>query len=168
MIGVAFFIVSAVLYHHLGALWFRNKVAIYITSAKSVAFIKVSIVTYTVIFWKYKKSRDRMHQFQSPDITDRNQQSSTLHMFRNSRFYVSVLIIFTYLLFNTIPYCVFTFLIENNYLTNKKHITTGSIIAGFMIHLGYTSDAIIYIFLQNNVRKTLSKMVCRGENSQQN
>ena len=68
---------------------------------------------------------------------------------------------------------MFTFLIENGYLTNKKHITTGSIIAGFMIHLGYTSDAVIYTFLQAPIRKTLSKMVCQcrdneGENSQQN
>ena len=160
MIGLVYFIVSVVLCFYLGATWFRNKEMVYIISAKSIAFITVSIGTYNVLFWKFKKSRDTIRQFQISDDTGRNEPSA-LQMFRNSRFYVSVLIIFTYLLFNTIPYCVFTFLIENGYLTNKNHITTESSIAGFMLHLGYTSDAVIYIFLQSNVRKTLSKMVCR-------
>ena len=54
-----------------------------------------------------------------------------------------------------------------------KHITNESSLLGLMLQLGYTSDALIYIFLQSRVRKTLSKMVCRcrdneSENLQQN
>ena len=169
VIGMVYLIVSVVLCYHLSATWFRNKVMVYIVSAKSVAFIIVSIGTYNVLFWKYKKSRDSIRQFTISGDTDKNEHTSALQMFRNSRFYVSVLMILTYLLFHTIPYCVLTFLIENSYLSMKNHVTAESSIAGFMLHLGYASDAVIYIFLQTNVRKTLSKMVCRcrdneGEN----
>ena len=169
VIGVAYFVASLVLCYHFGPSWFRNIEMVYLNLAKSIAFIIVSIGTYNVLFWKYKKSGDSLHQFQISGDTDQNEHTSALQMFRNSRFYVSVLIISTYLLFHTIPYCVLTFLIENGYVSKEKHITTESIIAGFMLHLGYTSDAVIYIFLQTNVRKTLSKMVCRcrdneGEN----
>ena len=73
-------------------------------------------------------------------------------------------------LFNTIPYCVLMLLIKNGKLNMDKHITNESSLLGLMLQLGYTSDALIYIFLQSRVRKTLSKMVCRdnrGENSHQ-
>ena len=90
-------------------------------------------------------------------------------MFRNSRFYISVLIISTYLLFVTIPYCVFTFLSSEGGLLANKTSTLEYHIAEILINLTYTSDAVIYIFLQGDVRNTLLEMVyCCGVNQGEN
>ena len=160
---------NVVIYYFKGAAWVYNATIAYAGLVKSIVFIMLAAVTYSVIFWKYKKSRESLRRFQSPDNMEINKYSSSLQIFRKSRFYVSVLIIFTYLLFIIIPYCVFAFLSANDKLLKKKTTTTEFNIAEILIHLSYTSDAIIYIFLQSDVRKTLLGIIycCRdiqGEN----
>ena len=171
IIGIAMFLLS-ILLCFIWEPWFKTIESIYYALAQSIAFIIVAFLTYAVIFWKYKKSRDSLRQFQNSGNIEGAEQSSAVQMFRNSRFYVSVLIILTYLLFITIPFCVFvihmgkgTFEVE----TTSSKTTTSKV--EIMLHLSYTSDAIIYIFLQGDVRKTLFNMIyccCDQENVAQN
>ena len=124
VIGCLWSLANVVMYYFRGSEWVYNVTVAYVGLVKSIAYIVLAFVTYLVIFWKYKKSRDSLHQFQSSENTERSEHSSFLQMFRKSRFYVSVLIIFTYLLFITIPYCVFAFLSANGKLLESKTTTT--------------------------------------------
>ena len=168
VIGCLWSLANVVMYYFRGSEWVYNVTVAYVGLVKSIAYIVLAFVTYLVIFWKYKKSRDSLHQFQSSENTERSEHSSFLQMFRKSRFYVSVLIIFTYLLFITIPYGVFVFLSANGKLLENKTITTEFKIAEILIHLSYTSDAVIYIFLQSDVRKTLLGIISCFRDNQEN
>ena len=98
-IGIAYIPLSIVLYHFFGR-WFVKVEAISALLATSILFIMVALVTYAVIFWKFMKSRAAVrHSGFSKDVNQ--QQSSIIRTFHQSRFYVSILIILTYLLFNT-------------------------------------------------------------------
>lgn len=170
IIGFVWSLVNVVLCYFRGAAWIYNATMVHVTLAQLIAFTILALVTYSVIFWKYKKSRDSLHRFEISDNTERNEQSSALQMFRNSRFYVSILISTTFLVFITIPFCVDTFLSANGQLQNDNYSTsTAYNIAEILGYLGYTSDAIIYIFLQKDVRKTLLGMIyCCRENQGEN
>ena len=159
IIGIACSIASVLVYRFKGYSWFWQKGTIYFTLFQSIAFIMVSFVVYSAIFWKYKQSRDLLRQFQISGSTIGNEHSSTLQMFRNSRFYVSFLIILTFLLFNTIPYCFFTLMIRDGELMIRGG-GFKAFAAVFMLRMSFTSDAVIYIFLQKDVRRTLFRTFC--------
>ena len=110
--------------------WYHKVEVIYILAAFSILFTVVALVTYAVIFWKYVESRDMTRQHAVPD-SDRSSHTSAVQAFLKSRFYISVLIILTYMLFNTIPFFALT-------------SSTGVLIP---LCLGYTTDALIYIFI---------------------
>ena len=106
--GIGCSVALVFVYYFKGFLWFWQTEAICFTLVQSISFILVSFVVYSAIFWKYKRSRESLRQFQiSGPANGNNEHSSGLQIFRNSRFYVSILIILTFLLFNTIPYCFF-------------------------------------------------------------
>ena len=78
-------------------------------------------------------------------------------MSQKSRFYVSVLIILTYLIFNTIPFCAFISSYEE--YARYRESETQAVVA-ILLHLGFTADALIYIFIQRDVRKQLFELIC--------
>ena len=178
IIGVACSIASAFVYHFKGFLWFWKPEGVYFTLVQSIAFIAVSFVIYSAIFWKYKQSRDALRRSfhisassssnnnnnnstttnnNNNSSTNVNEHNSAVKLFRSSRFYVSILIILTFLLFNTIPYCFLTLIIKNGKFVSGGGHSTAAVL---MLHLSFTSDAVIYIFMQTDVRRTLFRTVC--------
>lgn len=96
---------------------------IYFKVAESGLFIMVAFVTYAIIFWKYKKSRDAVRQYQDSGNMDENESDSIVQTFLKSRFYVSIIIILTYLMFNTIPFCIFIILNQNGTVEHRDRDT---------------------------------------------
>ena len=142
--------------------WYEMTSIKYVIVGSSVFYNVVAIFTYVVIFWKYVRSKVRVRH--SNDPNDGQQRVSTVEVFVKSRFYVSVLIILTYLIFNTIPYCVHAILYPNSWTTNYRPVQFIMIV---LHHLGYLSDPVIYIFLQRDVRKQLSKlMICKVDSTE--
>ena len=86
--------------------WYQSMGIIYFNVCISSFYILLAMVTYIVLFTEFKKSRDIARQQNSSD-EGRESPAPAIQTFLKSRFYVSVLIISTYLIFNTIPFCAF-------------------------------------------------------------
>ena len=159
-IGMICIILFIILYYFLGR-WFVKVECVSFIVTISVLFIVVAFVTYAVIFWKYMKSRDAIHRY-DPSTNMSQQQASIAQTFLNSRFYVSILIILTYLMFNTIPFCTAVILSKNGKVIERG---TSFEIIFVLKHLAYTTDPLIYIFLQKKVRKKLFTTIrcCKGD-----
>ena len=112
----------------------------------SLIFIAIALLTYVIIYWKHKKSGRLLRNHEAPN--ENSQQQSTGKQSHKIKFYIPGLIIFTYLICNTIPLIIVAVLRypPNIYLRAVVLIN---------LDLGYTSDAFIYIFLQTKVRNQL-------------
>ena len=113
-----------------------------------ILFVITSLLTYATIFWKYKMSRNSLEADPSNRNGQHQQQHSPMH------FYIPVLIISTYVIFNATPFIILIFIDE----------VIAVDIAKILYSLGYMSDALIYIFLQPKVRKELF-VCCRRRKS---
>ena len=119
-----------------------------------IGFVVLALFTYTFIFRKFKAGRKPPHQpFLKGSNVPAARQNSTFEAFKNSRFYISVLLIFTFILFMIIPDLSFLFLCvlpDNISALQKEKIRTVCWISYGIANL---SDAFIYIFLQVEVKK---------------
>ena len=149
VIGVSVLICFQILTYYYGVLYAVDAV-IYMSVAASLLFVVVAIVTYIVIFWKFKKSRDAMRRLQGPQGS--SQSSARLV---KSKFYIPVLIIFTYLVFAAIPYIWSIGL----YIGKVASDSDAEITIIILWVSGYMCDGIIYIFFQRDVRKQLYVLV---------
>ena len=140
VLGATLTIFFVICNRYLGP-WYRQIEVVYFKVVFSVLYILVALITYAVIFWKYKISRG----LSGP-------QDVLINGTRNrpSRFYVALLIILSFLMFNIVPFC--TFAVSHKYTTEIP-----SLLEGILIHLGCIADALIYIFLQRDVRKQFFK-----------
>ena len=120
---------------------------IYLQFAFSVVFVITALLTYATIFWKYKISRRNLLEADS-SIGNDLPQHSRMH------FYIPLLIVFTYMILNATPYIMIIFI--------NKAVAID--IDTILFYLGYMSDALIYIFLQPEVRQKLF-MCCRRRDS---
>ena len=151
-IGLLLLILFEILYNFYGQ-WQEDEGMMNLWVSFSLLYIVVATVTYAVIFVEYYKSRYTAQRLNDAEQSESN-PTSALQLFLKSRFYVSVLIILTYLLFNTIPLCVASF------LKNIEINSQSQSIVLLLLYLGYTTDAVIYIFLQKDVRRQLFQLVC--------
>ena len=154
IIGGASFICFVVLFKFYGP-WYNKVELIYVNVSLSLLYIIVALVTYAVIFDKFKKSRHSTRRLKQ-DIGKRA-WTALADTFLKSRFYVSILIILTYLIFNTIPFCVFIFSRDKNIFLDTESISKK--VVSILLHIGYTADAVIYIFLQRDVKKQLFESI---------
>ena len=160
-VGIAFLLLSI----PLGP-WFRRVEALYFTLAQSCLFIIVAFVTYATLFWRYVKSRNALRQYRDSNAEDLNGSHSIAQTFLESRFYVSILIILSYLVFSTIPFAI---IIISKSVSEKGNFKRqygdgATFMSVISMHLSYTADAVIYIFLQKDVREKLFKtMSCSNE-----
>ena len=113
---------------------------LYASIVAEFAYICLAATTYTVMFLRYKISANR--------VSNSDNRVSIFQTFRRSKFYVSVLIILTYVLFYIIPLLFYTF-------SSSEEITDGYFAVISLMLFGHTSDAIIFVFFQKSVRKLL-------------
>ena len=123
-----------------------------------ILFIIVVTVSYSVIFHMYKKTRLTPTESNSKRTRKRQRKKSNFQIFRNSRFYVSGLLIVTFLLFVVIPDLIYLFFRIKN---GKENETLDDIIL-ILFLVSYLSDAIIYIFMQVPVRRLLWKKLFKS------
>ena len=71
---------------------------------------------------------------------------------------------FTYLIFDTIPFCVHSL----GQIHRLRDYAVALAVIRILLNLNYTSDAIIYIFLQKDVRKELFKCISRRKHNVNN
>lgn len=127
-------------------IWYS--VSYYIPAFFDFLYLVIALISYAILFSKFVKSK---RQF-----TNDENHESLWTIFHNSKFYVSVLLIFSFLIFTIIPN-----LIQVGYTINNEDPSNGfGMYAIISLNLSYTVDGIIFIFLQERVRKLLKEKFC--------
>lgn len=106
-------------------------------------FFAFAILTYISMFYSYIKSRK--------SVVNITGNESIFKTFINSRFYVSGLIIGSFLMLGVLAH----FLYISNYIHRDGVVTLQSLLyADVSFRFSFTVDGIIYIYLQKSSRKT--------------
>ena len=154
LLGIMCGVCSAFLYKLDSWRVFIN-VTRYVGVVFSVLFLAIALLTYVIIYWKNKKSARLLQNHKAQREND--QQQSTRQQSHKIRFYIPGLIILTYLICDTIPLIIIAV-----FGVPPNKFWLGAVL--IILDLGYTSDALIYIFLQTKVRNHLLRQ-SRGEQS---
>ena len=140
----------------------ENIFFIYVYPAIDAAFIILAIITYTLLFKKYRGSyllRTRAIELSSKstsgeDITAKPQ--SGFKLFNKSRFYIPVVLILVFLLFVALPDLIFL-IIGIHALHESQDIIFAS--CWILYAICNAVDAVVYVFLQQRVRNLLKEKV---------
>ena len=115
--------------------------------------IVLAMITYSVMFHKYRKSLTVMILCNRETGDSRSGgRLSVLKTFVQSKFCIPVLLITTFLSLIALPDIIHSAYIINGHPTKKL-----AIVARFLYNLSDTCDAIIYLFFQKKVRD----LICR-------
>ena len=130
----------------------------YVPPILQITYFIFSSITYCVMFMKYLKSK---RIFQQPDSTS----LSARKIFLRSRFFISVLLISSFLVLTVIPTLVcniWALTSPHTFRMTNEPARIFMIYTNVSIRLTHTIDAVIYIFLQPRVRRLLiQKIFCR-------
>lgn len=139
--------------YHCDVTAYRSQLTdIYIQTSLSIIFLLFAIYAYTTIFLKFSKSRKK-----SVGSNPYLSRQSTFTRFRQSRFYVAVLLITSLLILDVIPYLIYIALRlqKNIYLyPNIRYYLYIS------TYLSDTFDGIIYIYMNSPLRHLLIECLC--------
>ena len=119
----------------------------YVHSIFIFSFMLFVVYTYSYIFHKYKQSRRR------PSVYTQNngRLQSVCGIFCNSKFYITILLVGTFILFMVVPNLIYLFCdLSRSYDTH-----TVKDIVKIFYQFSFLSDACVYIFMQPAVRATL-------------
>lgn len=121
------------------------KIANYFIIVFDVSFVVAAVVAYIIIFDRFQKSLKHSILHRNSKRCEKN----LWKVFRSSRFYVSLFLILTYILFTIIPDLLWTF-----GAVGDDHTASGFLIC-ILYGISYTSDGMIYIFMQKKVKNML-------------
>ena len=103
-------------------------------------YLIFSIIVYCILFKLYRQSEKARLQKSSMSAN-----ASTYHIFKNTKFYIAVMIVATYLLLTVIPSMVFSIW----KLTHKENkLTVVMLIYSNSTRLSHTVDAVLYIYFK--------------------
>lgn len=122
----------------------------------SCVFILIAVFSYAVIFRKFVNAQRRRTMQQEAH------RRSVFQIFRHSGFFIPVLLVVTWILFNFIPNTVFLHYIVHE-MEMAESLETGLWI---LFAIADLSDGTIYIFLQKDVRTLLLRKFCCYSSSQ--
>lgn len=118
----------------------------YLYVAFDFMFVIIAMVTYTFIFQKYRKTREL-------PTHNTHRSESLFQVFKNSRFYLSVLLIASFLLLKVTADLVLFFV----GVVHSKDTVLITTIVFIMWALSDSVDAWLYIFAQRTVRTIFCK-----------
>ena len=105
-------------------------------------FTLLAFITYGYLFEKYRRTRvPPIHNTTQPKL-------SVFRVFRNSKFYVSALLIITFLSFTVVPDMIMFYLVLINGYISETVFT----ICKILFAISRLSDACIYIFMKPSVK----------------
>lgn len=124
----------------------------YVPSAFDAAVIILAMASYGIIFSRYVTSRRLVSH------TERNE--SMLQIFRNSKFYVTILLISSFLVLTVIPGSILSIFAYTNIEVSESFYVYTTV----SFCLSTTADVIIYLFMHKTVRKVcLQKLSCKNK-----
>ena len=135
--------------HHYTGVDFHVILDMYIYPIFDIVFIIIAVLTYGFIFHKYKQTRNPPTE--NTTSTSNYRRPNVLRVFQNSRFYIPVLLITTFIFFMAIPEMIHLCLV----VSNGNHFDPLKTILTILWALSYFSDAIIYIWMKPSVKRVL-------------
>ena len=123
----------------------------YIATILYILFLIFAITSYSIMFFKLVASKRTLSAQMDTDAP----QLSLLSVFRNSRFFISLLLISSFIVFNVVPALINSF----HFFTGRRIPTEIVFYTHCSVALSDTVDASIYIFLFQPVRKLLYKNI---------
>ena len=137
---------------------------IYIKPTVLSIFSIFAMVSYSIMFVKYVKSKRSFHGniHGNSSTSSTSSTSSIVVIFSQSRFFISVLLVASYLLLSVIPYLMNTVW----FLVDHKGSKSFKIYPQISRRVSHTVDSVIYIFIQPPVRKMLLR-ICHCGNQVQ-
>ena len=131
----------------------------YIYPIYNVGFLILATISYIIIFHKFKKSKRNTHLTINCRLANNLEKHRKLRqIFTNSRFFVTLLIVFSFLLFVIIPDFIY---LVYGFTNNEDDGKLGKVVE-ILYAISFFLDALVYIFLQNRVRNLLwKKITCR-------
>ena len=143
----------SVYYHSLyGILWMYvcdviHRVLVYrVIMVLTVLYLISAVVCYSLIFLRYTRSKRSIAQ----------NHLSSLQLFRKSKFYVSILLITSFIFLQVVPYGILTIKGDKLSLPVKMVLNISSEVSD-------TVDFLIYVFMYNavyNLAKRYREMLC--------
>lgn len=154
ILGIVFYIAIAISTYFYG---FNSKETMnYFYTALDFIFLILATVTHGYIFHIYRQSRKDPQLTRSVSIYAKKAKQSIWVVFKNSRFYISALLIATFIFMVVVPKLVFFF--AWNYIRKNKlvSIVFGTFI-GVLYYISFTIDVLIYVFLHPQLKNLLWK-----------
>ena len=153
-IGIIVLVITCVLCYSLHKWEWEEAMFEFFYPTLEFSFIILAFCTYVFIFRKFKVCQNSpAHVACNHHVAKR--QNSTFGVFKNSRFYISVLLIFTFILFMIVPDLIYLFICIIPNAPSPTILTACWISYG----IANISDAFIYILLQVEVKTLLMKKV---------
>ena len=159
VIAVALYVIIEVCYYffpHINIPWIVTS-CFYLPC--DCLFVVTAITTYTIIFYKYTTSvRRRPTTVASASSQKINEKPNALDVLKSSKFYVSALLILTFMLLVVlVDICYVVLYQNNNGVVSRRQVG--------LIRICYTTsflfNALVYIFLQSHLRRLLGGLVTR-------
>ena len=142
----------------------ENFFFLYIYPIIDLVFIILGMLTYALIFQKYRRSYVLQKQIVQPSrlkrykrASDKNapeKPKSIFQVFIKSQFFIPVILILVFIIFVTIPDLVYLFCGMNAHAELKNKYLAW---CGISYAVCNVVDAMVYVFLQQNVRQLLKK-----------
>ena len=151
VIGILLSVTISLMHRFTDYIW-QDAFFKYFFPTLEFAFVILAVITYGFIFHRFKVTR-------APP-TCCIEQLSLYQVFRKSRFYISVLIILTFLIFMVIPDLIYLFV----GIINGNETETLSVCCWISYAVSNLLDAWIYIYMQPEIRNLLLRKVFRRRN----
>ena len=147
--------VCVLLMHHIGHISIdaiADVLFLYICPTFDFSFTILAVITYSFLFQRYRKSRVlptvSMHLTHGMTNQESPNSNSIFKIFRKSNFYITVLLILSFLIFMVLPNMVYLFY---GVVGGHKSKTLDEALL-ILYNISYLLDAWIYIFAQQSVR----------------
>lgn len=130
----------------------------YFYTSVDFIFILIVCLTHSYIFRRYRKSRVPGTNCPLRLVSkQKHKKISILQTFQNSRFYISCVLIVTFILFTIVPKLLAFFVYPSLNDVSLKLISGVTI--GILYHISFIVDAFIYVFMLRPVKQLLLKKI---------
>jgi hypothetical protein len=145
-----FFCISLIVVCKLGGFEYRVPFVKYVYPTFDFLFICIVVACYSYIIHRYKKTRSSIPQCKNK----LKPQNNVFNVCFKSRFYISFLLMLTFMCLVIMPDLIYLFCTINHH---DDVIKSPNGILLILYHISFHSDAWIYIFLQPHVKRLLLK-----------
>ena len=147
-VGIIFWISIMIAYEDIGFEY--HQTLSYFQLTLDLFFVFLAVISYCYIFYKYPHVRNNPQQVESSSQAGTRQQ---LNIFSNSKFYVPMLLVLSFLLLTVFSDLANFFILHNVHDRSKRFM--GKTIVCILHHVSHLTHSLIYIYFFPPVKRSL-------------